>query len=112
MLKLSKQNNKEKFMGYVTNTGWKNKKGTSVRSCNCGTWKQHWINYSEKTWPEICSVEGCTNKATLGAHIYNSKVTSEKIVPACDSCNKRDEAFDLKSGVTLVPANKQKTCEK
>ena len=56
-------------------------------------------------------MEGRKNKPTLGAHIYNSEVSWEKIVPACDSCNKRDEAFDLKGGVTLVPANKQKTCD-
>ena len=98
-------------MEYVTNKGWKNKKGTSIRFCNCGSWKQHWLNYSGITWPEVCSVEGCKNKATLGAHIYNSEVSGEKIVPACDSCNKRDESFDLKGGVTLVPANKQKTCD-
>ena len=71
----------------VTNKGWKNKKGTGNRTCKCRTWKDHWINYSGKSWPTTCSVEGCTNKATLGAHIYNSKVNGERIVPACDSCN-------------------------
>ena len=72
-------NNKENFMEYVTNTGWKNKKGTSIRFCNCGSWKQHWLNYSGITWPEVCSVEGCKNKPTLGAHIYNSEVSGEKL---------------------------------
>ena len=93
--------------------GWKNKKGTGNRSCKCGSWKQHWINNSEKAWPDNCSVQGCNNKATLGAHIFNtdSNVSGEFIIPTCDSCNKLDEVFDLKVGVTLVSANKQKTCE-
>lgn len=32
-------------------------------------------------------------------------------MPACDSCNKLDGEFDLKGGITLISANKQKTCE-
>lgn len=96
----------------VTKTGWKNKNGTSNRTCNCGSWKQHWINYSNKKWPSKCSVLGCTNAATLGAHIINSSVSGEYIVPACDSCNKLSSEFNLEDEITLVPANKQKTCEK
>ena len=91
--------------------GWKNKSGTAERSCLCGTWKQHWINNSGKTWPSTCSVAGCSNAATLGAHVYNADVTGEKIVPMCDSCNKRNDEFSLKGGVTLVTANKSKSCE-
>lgn len=44
--------------------------------------------------------------------MYNSKVNGEKIIPACDSCNKKTGEFSLKEGVTLVSANKQETCEK
>ena len=98
-------------MKYLMNTGWKNKKGTTGRSCNCGSWKQHWLNNSGKVWPNFCSIEGCTNNATLGAHIYNKEVSGEKIVPMCDSCNKLEKDFNLKDGVTLVSANKQKTCQ-
>ena len=96
----------------VTAIGWKNKSGTSVRSCKCGTWKQHWINNSNNPWPNECSVSGCSNKPTLGAHIINSNVSGEKIVPACDSCNKLSYEFNLKGGVTLVSANKSETCDK
>lgn len=97
----------------ITATGWKNKKGTSNRSCNCGSWKQHWINCSKKEWPKKCSISECNNSATLGAHIYNtsSSVTGEYIVPACDSCNKLDSEFSLKGSITLISANKQNTCE-
>jgi len=95
----------------ITANGWKNKKGTANRSCNCGSWRLHWINNSKKPWPLVCSILSCTNTATLGAHIINSNVSGEYIVPTCDSCNKLIGEFDLKGGVLLVPANKQKTCE-
>jgi hypothetical protein len=55
---------------------------------------------------------GCNHKATLGAHIINNNVPGEYIVPACDSCNKSSTEFDLKGGIKLVSANRQKTCEK
>ncbi len=91
--------------------GWKNKAGTGERTCSCGTWKQHWIKNCSKSWPSTCSVKDCTNSATLGAHVYNPDVTGERIVPMCDSCNKLESEFLLKGGVTLVPANKSKSCE-
>lgn len=95
----------------VTNKDWKNKNGTSNRTCKCGSWKEHWINRSGKEWPTKCSVLGCNNVATLGAHIINKNVSGEYIVPACESCNKVSYEFNLKNNITLVSANKQKTCE-
>lgn len=94
----------------ITASNWKNKGGTSNRSCNCGTWKQHWLNVSNKIWPSTCSISGCSNTPTLGAHIINLNVSGERIIPACDSCNKLVDEFDLKGGVSLVPANKSTTC--
>ena len=98
----------------ITAKGWKNKKGTTNRSCKCGSWKQHWINFSGKPWPTKCSISGCNGTADVGAHIINSDedVHGEYIVPACYSCNQVDGEFDLKEHVTLVSANKQNTCEK
>ena len=95
-----------------TALNWKNKSGTSKRSCACGSGKQHWLNFSRKCWPDQCSVFGCTNIPTLGAHVINAAVDGERIVPMCDSCNKMVDSFDLKIGVTLVKANKNETCEK
>lgn len=92
--------------------GWKNKKGTGARNCACGTWKDHWLNFSNQEWPQECSVLECEEEPTLGAHIYSPDVSGEKIVPACDSCNKRTDSFFLKDDVVLVSANKSETCEK
>ena len=96
----------------ITASGWSNKGGTGIRNCSCGSWKQHWLNFSEKTWPTACSVEGCYNSPVLGAHIRNPNVTGEKIIPMCDSCNKLTGTFNLKGGVTLVNANTSETCDK
>ena len=95
----------------ITPNGWSNKKGTAVRACSCGTWQQHWLNFSGKTWPALCSVQGCNNVPILGAHIRNPNVEGEKIVPMCSSCNGFDSTFNLKCGVTFVSANTSVTCE-
>jgi hypothetical protein len=95
----------------ITASGWKNKGGTGGRSCSCGSWKNHWIKQSSKPWPSSCSISGCNNTATLGAHVINSSVSGERIIPACDSCNKLASEFSLKGGVTLVSANKLETCD-
>lgn len=95
----------------VTTSGWANKGGTGKRSCNCGSWKQHWLNDSKQQWPKKCFVTGCSAAPVLGAHIYNSGVSGEYIAPFCDSCNKLSNKFSLKNEVTIVSANKQKTCQ-
>lgn len=91
---------------------WKHKQGTGDRECKCGTWKQHWINISGEEWPKTCSIKNCNNPAIDGAHVINDNETGEWIVPTCRSCNdKKNDVFDLRGGIKLVPANKSKTCE-
>ncbi len=99
-------------MSTVTSKNWKNKKGTGERTCVCGSWKNHWIKFAKKDWPEYCSVKECGNAPVLGAHVINAEVEGERIVPMCDSCNKLQESFDLKGEVTVVRANTRETCEK
>lgn len=94
----------------VTADGWKNKVGTKDRNCSCGDWKNHWIKFSSKAWPASCSVWGCNNKATLGAHVINPQVMGEHIVPMCDSCNKLGGSFSLKGGISIPSANRAQTC--
>lgn len=96
----------------VTTDGWANKGGTGERSCSCTTWKQHWMNCSQKSWPASCFVKGCSNSPVLGGHIYNSTVTGEYIIPMCSSCNGLKDKFNLKNEVILISANKAETCGK
>jgi hypothetical protein len=95
-------------------TGWKNKQGTADRACICGSWQQHWINLSRREWPYYCTVAACTRRATVGAHVINTdaRTSGEWIVPLCDSCNKRTDAFTLTLDTALEPANRAETCEK
>lgn len=95
-----------------TPLNWKNKNGTGDRSCKCGSWHQHWLNMSKLVWYSKCSVEFCNNKATLGAHVINSNISGEFIIPMCASCNQFRGTFNFKYGVTLISANKAETCEK
>ena len=94
----------------VPATGWKNKVGTADRGCKCGAWSSHWVRFSNKPWPATCSVNGCSSQATLGAHVINTTVAGEKIVPMCDSCNKLSGIFTLKGLIALANANKSETC--
>lgn len=90
---------------------WSNKKGTSGRSCSCGSWKDHWLNFSYRPWPQFCSVSGCSSAPALGAHVFNSSINGEKIIPMCSSCNGLTTTFTLRENVKLVSANKSETCE-
>jgi hypothetical protein len=99
-------------MADLPNTGWKNKGGTADRSCKCGSWKQHWLYGTKKDWPGKCFVEGCTNKAEVGAHIHNPNVKGEYIAPFCTSCNAKgtESIFTLKDVSMLFSANQSETC--
>jgi hypothetical protein len=99
-------------MTYIPSSNWHNVVGSSTRHCRCGTWKQHWINFSGKLWPISCTVFGCYNPATLGAHIQNDQVNGERIVPMCASCNGKGLPFSLKFDTTLVKANQGLTCNR
>ncbi len=90
--------------------GWKNKVGTAGRSCNCGTWMRHWTRFANKPWPASCSVLGCSSAATLGAHVINSAVNGERIVPMCNSCNGKSSLFSLKGSISVPSANISNTC--
>ncbi|GAB7259000.1 hypothetical protein DaDZ19_06650 [Dickeya ananatis] len=69
---------------------WSNKGGTAERDCSCGSWKDHWLKITGKPWPSVCAVSECTAPPVLGAHVYHADVTGERIVPMCDSCNKKN----------------------
>lgn len=92
--------------------GWSNASGTVNKTCTCGTWKQHWLNYSGKAWPSSCAVKECFFPPTLGGHVQNPGVVGILIAPLCDSCNGRGDIFMLKGGVALPSANQSLTCAK
>lgn len=56
-----------------------------------------------------CSVYGCGDAATVGAHveILNGRDRGHYIVPMCKPCNTAPDEMDLKIGIVLVSANTQ-----
>lgn len=91
----------------------KNKGGTSGRNCKCGSWINHYKNFSTGS-TLYCSVKNCYERATVGAHIVlaDSLDKSEYIVPFCDSHNQQfDGVFEI-GDTDLAPANRSETCEK
>jgi len=96
-------------MGVTTN-GWANHKEPGEKACECGSWKEHWLSFAAKPWPEGCSVQGCSNSASVGGQVTNPAVTGVKIAPMCDTCNALDAPFNLDGGITLVNGNVAETC--
>lgn len=92
---------------------WTNVNGTSTRRCNCKTWKSHWENYAfRRGWPSRCSVLGCSNVPTVGAHVRKNNGAKNYIVPMCSSCNgKRNSVFHFKQNTMVVLANRRLTCD-
>lgn len=99
------------------NSTWivKNLKGTTGLTCRCGSWINHWRNYTNSKRAK-CSVYGCWNTAKVGAHVRlvdNSTDNRWWIAPFCGSHNSHycTESLSLKPDVELVSANKSHTCK-
>lgn len=91
-------------------TGWKNKGRTSDRDAPGGSWKAYWKTQSDQDWPTYCCVEGCTEEATDGAHMYCPSVDRrEWIIPTCHKHNMQYGAeFNLDYIPAFVSANVSK----
>ena len=93
----------------------KNINGTSDNACKCGSWLEHWKNYSKQDLPKYCSEKTCTGKPEVGAHVQKDNSTDESwyIVPFCYTHNaKTGESLEIVESVKLVSANVNETCGK
>ena len=91
-----------------------NLRGTSWKSCWCGSWFGHYWNFSG-VMRETCARLGCSNAASVGAHVRLADRRSSRrtyIVPLCSACNhwRNDEAMFIDSRTALVSANVSLTC--
>lgn len=87
--------------------------GTSDNTCKCGSWLNHWKNYSGQSLPSYCPEEKCTQKPEVGAHVQrdSSSDRSWYIVPLCKAHNARTgESLRISDSVILVSANVSNTC--
>ena len=91
----------------------KNINGTSQNTCKCGSWLQHWKNFSGQT-ANTCRASGCSKSAKVGAHVQKDVSYDSKwyIVPFCYTHNSESGSVELVSGTNLVSANKSETCDK
>lgn len=91
----------------------KNINGTSDTNCKCGSWLEHWEEFSG--WiATFCIEKNCAKLATDGAHVQiaNSLDYNWYIIPLCREHNKSILQITISNGHKLVPANKKETCEK
>lgn len=82
-------------------TGWSNQHGMGLHACSYANWKQQWIRKEHKPWPSTCSVKGCKNPATAGAHVRHPEIHGGAVVPVCEACLRRGGLFTLKEGITV-----------
>ena len=90
-----------------------NLSNTSHKKCKCGSWINHWQEFSGKNKPVYCSVDGCGGTDLVGAHVQIHKSTDANhyIVPLCKFHNSQyNEVLYILSSRVLVPANISKTC--
>lgn len=66
--------------------------GSSYMDSASGSWKEFWLQYSgRRGWPSTCQFRGCGGAAELGAHVRVKRYQQYFIIPACYSCNNRDD---------------------
>jgi len=92
----------------------KNINGTSQNNCKCGSWLDHWKNFSGQQIPKFCSEKNCTEKQILGAHVQKDSSTDRSwyIVPLCNGHNGKAASLEISDSVALVSANVSETCAK
>jgi hypothetical protein len=78
---------------------------SKTKSPTGGTWKDHWVEHTEKPWPDHCTILDCEKTATDGGHVKSASYPdTEFIVPVCGDCNKDHEKnFHLKSPEYVDP---------
>lgn len=86
--------------------------GTSGNTCKCGSWLQHWKNYSSQALPTYCPESTCTNKPELGAHVQKDSSYDRAwyIIPLCTKHNAKAETLTVSDSIALVSANVSDTC--
>jgi hypothetical protein len=82
----------------------------------CGSWLNHWENFSGQRRPEFCPAKGCMKIDLVGAHVQKADGTDDKwyIYPLCNthSNSKSILPLDASDNFNLVSADKKETCEK
>jgi len=92
-----------------------NVNGTSDNKCKCGSWLNHWKNFSGQSLPGYCTVKKCLQGMDVGAHVQKDSYPDKGwyIIPLCDVHNKeKGQSLNILDSTTLVSANVSQTCGK
>lgn len=91
----------------------RNINGTSANTCKCGSWLNHWKNYSGLTVPTYCPVQSCLEKELVGAHVQKDGFSDNNwyIFPLCKTHNAATgKSLEVSDTYKLVSANVRETC--
>jgi len=88
--------------------------GTSDNTCRCGSWLEHWKNFSKQSLPDYCPEKNCLKKPEVGAHVQKEGYdNSWYIIPLCKTHNSETgKSLEVSDSIKLVPANVSETCGK
>jgi hypothetical protein len=92
----------------------KNINGTSGYTCKCGSWLNHWKNYSGQS-SEYCQAKDCLKKDLVGAHVQKGEGSPDQnwyIYPLCTAHNQYVGELEVSDAYVLVSANVTNTCGK
>lgn len=84
--------------------------GTAGRRCRCGSWLQHWYNFTASS-RTTCAVINCGFGAEVGGHVTLVGDRAHYIVPLCLGCNTRTDWMLLDSRILPVSANRRDSCD-
>ena len=87
--------------------------GTSQNVCKCGSWLQHWANFSKQSIPKNCPVIGCNGKNLNGAHVQVDDYIDKNwyIYPLFAKHNAtKGKSLEVSDAYLLVSANISRTC--
>jgi hypothetical protein len=93
----------------------KNINGASDKTCKCGSWLNHWENFSGQSLPAYCPEVKCMYKPEVGAHVQKDSYTDTSwyISPLCRPHNaETGKTLYIKDSMKLVSANVGQTCGK
>jgi hypothetical protein len=90
----------------------KNINGMVANGCQCGSWLEHWKNFSRRALPAYCPEVYCTQRPELGALVQKDDPadTNWYVVPLCRkhfAATGKELVID--AGIKLVPTNCRQT---
>ncbi len=92
----------------------KNINGTWGNTCRCGSWLNHWKNFSGQKLATYCSEENCFQKPEKGAHVQKSDSPERSwyIIPLCKFHDRgMGRSLSIRDTVNLVSADVTNTCD-